>query len=347
MFRFIVFFFLFFCRAAEFDKVTVSSLGNSSLNSYSPSQQTPPLTASQSLHESLSISTIDDDDDETARPTTGYDMSDDDSVNEIVLKVAEAKVVHDKGIFRQPSTTEYLPGMVHTLSPIGLLPQFPSWSLVCIGPSSVYSHSTGLPEHVQSGFLSGTNFLLPWDVHVRLEHAASWAASYEKSRSRKKPQPRPQPIGGDISSNGQVFILKIFIGCEYECPRGHRFIMNAPDKVVRGGAGIIRDSGSKVVFNDMPLYFPCACRSAGPKVAQLMRIHIVTPKAPVNVTLDPKVFRNWPLILIVNYDHVWLSIFIDSTWWQKYIHFYNRTDGIAKIKSKCLLDITIAIHLSR
>lgn len=344
MYRFIHF--LFCCRAAEFDKITVSSLGNSSLNSYSPSQQTPPLTASQSLHESLSISTIDDDDD-TARPTTAYDMSDDDSVNEIVLKVAEAKVAHDKGIFRQPSTTEYLPGMVHTLSPVGLLPQFPSWSLVCIGPSSVYSHSTGLPEHVQSGFLSGTNFLLPWDVHVRLEHAASWAASYEKSRSRKKPQPRQQASGGDMLSNGQVFILKIFIGCEYECPRGHRFIMNAPDKVVRGGAGIIRDSGSKVVFNDMPLYFPCACRSAGPKVAQLMRIHIVTPKAPVNVILDPKVICEDPANLFELEQFSCFPLFIDSTWWQKYIHFYNRTVRTAKTESKCLLDITFAIHLSR
>lgn len=284
-------------RAAEFDKVTISSLGNSSLNSLSASQQTPPLTTTQSHHESLSIGTIDDDDVDEDKPTTAYDISDDDSVNEIVLKVAGAKAAPDKSIARQPSTTEYLPGMVHTLSPVGLLPQFPSWSLVCIGPSSVYSHSTGLPEHVQSGFLSGTNFLLPWDVHVRLEHAASWAASYEKSRSRKKPQPRNQAAaagnvdGGSSSGNGQVFILKIFIGCEYECPRGHRFIMNAPDKVLRGGTGIIRDSGSKVVFNDMPLYFPCACRSAGPKIAQLMRIHVVTPKAPVNVILDPKVLK--------------------------------------------------------
>lgn len=37
----------------------------------------------------------------------------------------------------------------------------------------------------------------------------------------------------------------------------------------------------------MPLYFPCACR--GGKLAQLMRLHVVTPKAPVYCTLDPKV----------------------------------------------------------
>lgn len=53
--------------------------------------------------------------------------------------------------------------------------------------------------------------------------------------------------------------------------------------------GIIRDSGSKIVYNDMPLYFPCPCRTNQMMVAQLMRVHIVTPKAPVNVILDPKV----------------------------------------------------------
>ncbi len=52
---------------------------------------------------------------------------------------------------------------------------------------------------------------------------------------------------------------------------------------------ITRDSGSKIVFNDMPLYFPCPCRSHNPKVAQLMRVHIVTPKAPVNISIDPRV----------------------------------------------------------
>lgn len=110
--------------------------------------------------------------------------------------------------------------MVHTESPPGLLPRFPSWSLVCVGPSSVYSHNTGLLEHFQSGFLSGANFLLPWDVHVRLEHSTSWA--YEKIRIRKM---------------GEVHILKIFVGCEYECPRGHRFMMSSADKILRGGSG--------------------------------------------------------------------------------------------------------------
>lgn len=73
----------------------------------------------------------------------------------------------EKSLIRQPSTTEYLPGMPHSESPPGLLPQFPSWSLVCLGPSSLYSHNHGLSD--QPGFLPGTGYLLPWDVTVRVE----------------------------------------------------------------------------------------------------------------------------------------------------------------------------------
>lgn len=104
--------------------------------------------------------------------------------------------------------------------------------------------------------------------------------------------------------NPNVFQLKIFIGFEYECPRGHRFIMAGPDKIMQGAADLTsaKNMGSKVAFNDMPLYFPCRCQQqsqsqaqqqlqqcASTPPAQLMRIHVVTPKAPVNVKLDPRI----------------------------------------------------------
>lgn len=94
-----------------------------------------------------------------------------------------------------------------------------------------FSYFELVPEHAQSGFLSGANFLLPWDVQVRLENAASWARTLDKARHRRK----PQPIAKDL--DGQVFMLKIFVGCEYECPRGHRFFMSSPDTILRGGSG--------------------------------------------------------------------------------------------------------------
>lgn len=65
------------------------------------------------------------------------------------------------------STTEYLPFMLHVHSPAGILPRYPSWSLVCLGSSSLYSHNSGLAD--QPGFLTGSAFLLPWDVAVRVQ----------------------------------------------------------------------------------------------------------------------------------------------------------------------------------
>lgn len=213
----------------------------------------------------------------------------DEELNEIVVKVGEVKLdatgnaedqdpnnQHQPGMLRQPSTTEYLPGMVTTNSPSGLLPQFPSWSLMCIGRSLLYSHSTGIQEHFQGKFLSGTNFLLPWNVHVRLEHTSSWTANYERCRKKQ------------VGNNPNVFQLKIFIGMEYECTLGHRFIMSGPDKILHvADMSNSKNSGSKVAYNDMPLYFPCRCPNQ--VVAQLMRVHVVTPKAPVNVIMEPKV----------------------------------------------------------
>ncbi|KAI9585523.1 hypothetical protein GQX74_001370 [Glossina fuscipes] len=251
-------------------------------DNYEDENMSQRLMASQNSHTNLSLSVSLDNLNKIDERDNVMNSSDE-SVNELILKVKDKEVQDEdkeRSVLRQPSTTEYLPGMVHTESPVGLLPQFPSWSLCCVGASSVYSHNTGLMEHFQSGFLTGSNFLLPWDVHVRLEHSASWAAAYEKTRYRKM---------------GEVFVLKIFVGFEYECPRGHRFMMSAPDKVLRGGSGILRDSGSKVVYNNMPLYFPCPCRTKKFDVAQLMRIHVVTPKAPVNVILDPKVRDEEPI----------------------------------------------------
>lgn len=71
------------------------------------------------------------------------------------------------------------------------------------------------------------------------------------------------PVRGRKSKGGKEFVVKIFVGVEYECPRGHRFMASAPDKVLKAtGSGIVKDSGNKVTSStaDMPLYFPCPCR---------------------------------------------------------------------------------------
>uniref|UniRef100_A0A1I7XEJ3 Nonsense-mediated mRNA decay factor SMG8 n=1 Tax=Heterorhabditis bacteriophora TaxID=37862 RepID=A0A1I7XEJ3_HETBA len=77
----------------------------------------------------------------------------------------------------------FLEGVPHSLSP-ALPPLFPSWSLTCIGPSSIYSHSLGLRD--QPNFKIGCEYLLPVDLHLQ---------------------------------------VKLFVGFDYECPRGHRFFV--------------------------------------------------------------------------------------------------------------------------
>ncbi|KAH8333123.1 hypothetical protein KR074_006248, partial [Drosophila pseudoananassae] len=219
--------------------------------------------------------------------TTSSGTSSGDTENELVLQLKEParKESPPTGGY-STSTTEYLPGLVHTISDFGLLPLFPSWSLACVGPSSIYSHNTGLQEHFQSGFLSGANFLLPWDVLLRLVHANKHPQQHHHNMHH---QQHPSKKQQRWKKQGDRLSIKIFVGMEYECSRGHRFMMCAPDRVLRGGADIERDTCSKVVHSNMPLYYPCPCRSQSNYLAQLMRIHVVTPKAPVNIIVDPKV----------------------------------------------------------
>lgn len=179
-----------------------------------------------------------------------------------------------------PSTTEYLPGMLTLTSPPGLLPVFSSWSLVSTGLSSLYSHNVGLSEIHHPGFLSSTNYLLPWDVTVYAKGKANMWPQLSRSSIRGR--------RGRCTGSLPQFTVKVFIGMEYECPQGHKFMLSAPDKILKATPGsMVKDTGHKIAESDMPIYFQCACRAA--KIAQLMRIHIVTPKAPVFVTLNPRV----------------------------------------------------------
>ena len=79
---------------------------------------------------------------------------------------------------------------------------------------------------------------------------------------------------------------------EYECLKGHRFFCSKPNTVLKSPNGQIKETASQVVTSDMPLFMSCACSGLvreDEKLAQLMRIHVVTPKAPVFVTLNPRV----------------------------------------------------------
>ncbi|UYV68631.1 SMG8 [Cordylochernes scorpioides] len=174
--------------------------------------------------------------------------------------------------------TEYVPAMLTLGSSTDSLPAFPSWSLVCLGPSSIQD---------QPGFFSGSNFLLPWDVTVEQRDRWLWRSVKGKKTGVREGESN-QEYG---STDSNQFTVKIFLGVEYECPRGHRFMCSAPDRVLRSTtSGLVKDNANRITSTDMPLYFPCLCsRSSKDVVAQLTRLHVVTPKAPVHVTLFPRV----------------------------------------------------------
>ena len=110
-----------------------------------------------------------------------------------------------------------------------------------------------------------------------------------------------------------MLFSQAFLGFEYECPRGHRFMVSAPDRPMKSSS-TMREAANKLVASQLPLYMACPCRYdwrttspshafyshsfyllfpllriTKPPVAQLTRIHVVTPKAPVFITLEPHV----------------------------------------------------------
>lgn len=60
--------------------------------------------------------------------------------------------------------------------------------------------------------------------------------------------------------------------------------------VKASASGHVRENAVKLVTANMPLYFPCPCRSSKPlHLAQLTRTYVVTPDSSVTITLNPRV----------------------------------------------------------
>jgi protein SMG8 len=127
----------------------------------------------------------------------------------------------------------YLNGMTHSESLPGLLPLFSSWALVSIGKFNDYNPTTGLS---QPGFLSNHNYLIPWELLLYKGNCIN-IFSNDKSSSKRnleKLAKMNEPPSNPIS-------LKAYIGMEYECPMGHRFICSGPDRLVKVASnGVIK-----------------------------------------------------------------------------------------------------------
>ncbi|PAV71352.1 hypothetical protein WR25_17679 [Diploscapter pachys] len=189
---------------------------------------------------------------------------------------------------------EFLEGVPHTLSP-QIPPLFPSWVLTCIGSGRLYSHSHGLRDH--PNFKQFSESLLPVDVHLQIdvnqwERDMQYVQAMESTsqaglneRSRRMPRRNMQ---------FDTERVKLFIGFDYECPRGHRFFATStgeplilPKTPASTRESMIKEAAEGLLDADLPLRRECTCRRKPLQIAQLMRIHVVTPKAPVEVTIQP------------------------------------------------------------
>lgn len=163
---------------------------------------------------------------------------------------------------------------------------------MCIGHSSLYNHSTGIRE--TPNFRSGSEFLLPWNIQLTV-NTEQWlrelqfigATPTERTLRTLQQQQRRIDRRSETTSKEKVkvsgvcgsqdiltfSILKLFIGFDYECPRGHRFMISEPGKVLRHrrASGPLKMDASPLLNNDLSIWMPCPCKKEPRVVAQLMR----------------------------------------------------------------------------
>ncbi|XP_005748387.1 protein SMG8 [Pundamilia nyererei] len=235
---------------------------------------------------------------------------------------------------RQPSTVEYLPGMMHSGCPKGLLPKFSSWSLVKLGPAKSYNCHTGLE---QPGFLPGSSFLLPWDLVIRSRSEEDTGLTEPLDGGTSSwPAPNKTLVGKRGSTGGlgrsrrREDMARIFVGFEYEDGRGRRFISCGPDKVVKVlGPGGAKDPATRVLNTDMPLHIPSPSQGRGlkPHFAQLTRLFVVVPDAPLEVTLNPQVQPGPPPCPIFHPEQTEISLASDGLWVLRFPYSYATERG--------------------
>uniref|UniRef100_H3CQD7 Nonsense-mediated mRNA decay factor SMG8 n=1 Tax=Tetraodon nigroviridis TaxID=99883 RepID=H3CQD7_TETNG len=234
---------------------------------------------------------------------------------------------------RQPSTVEYLPGMTHSGCPKGLLPKFSSWSLLKLGPASYNCHA-GLD---QPSFLPGSCFLLPWDVVIRSrsEEEAGLTDALDGGAS-SWPAPNKTLMGKRGSTGGlgrnrrRDDMARVFVGFEYEDGRGRRFISAGPDKIVKVlGPGGTKDPATRVLNADMPLYIPSPSQGRGlkPHFAQLIRLFVVVPDAPLEVTLNPQVQPGPPPCPLFHPEQTEIPLPPDGFWVLRFPYSYATDHG--------------------
>ncbi|CAG8434596.1 6983_t:CDS:10 [Ambispora gerdemannii] len=97
----------------------------------------------------------------------------------------------------------------------------------------------------------------------------------------------------NTSLNNQNF-SRGYVGVEYECPNGHRFMSCGEGQVCKHGhINHAQESAKDLLEKDLPIFILCPCNNTlnGPPTvtAQLQRIIIVTPDPPLLAILNPSI----------------------------------------------------------
>jgi hypothetical protein len=113
--------------------------------------------------------------------------------------------------------------------------------------------------------LTNLNHLIPWDINPHNNQtsttnaAAAGAAQYHQQRTTAVRSYKNNRRGfyysisfvkisfffnkflANASSSIWDVTVRVYIGCEYECPRGHRFMCSSPNHVIRVGPnGVVK-----------------------------------------------------------------------------------------------------------
>jgi hypothetical protein len=99
-------------------------------------------------------------------------------------------------------------------------------------------------------------------------------------------------------------LIRGYVGAEYECPHGHRFLSCGEGRVCKlGHAGHPKEHGNYFVHQDLPIFVICPCTFANSNTAgagggntggievtaQLQRLYVVTPDEAITISMEPKI----------------------------------------------------------
>ncbi|KAL3313358.1 hypothetical protein Ciccas_008039 [Cichlidogyrus casuarinus] len=144
---------------------------------------------------------------------------------------------------QQPLRPNFYQGVPMLEQDPSQLPLYPSWSICSVGKYSLYSHSQGLR---QTGFMANANYLLPYNYYLTGDRVENTPSSKSTRKNKREPM-------NDL--------VKLFLGFEMECPKGHRFFLVEPTEPMSGllNRDKIRIAAQRLLEENIPLYIPCKC----------------------------------------------------------------------------------------